>query len=179
MTELLQQQPEGGVAPRTRVDLLIQATGALRNLSLLSAHSTLFVKLGTIEAIYPSAFNGLRGFRDIVLNSSRILSKLSHHEECRAVLNRDPGNLAHVVDTMEVYKDQRAIAVRLAFTLGNLVQTNETNRVWMGCKLPGCLDTILAVFLHHCAVDQEVMEQLAESGWPPEVDDDDDEGDDG
>eukprot|EP01062_Namystynia_karyoxenos_P082119 TRINITY_DN918_c0_g1_i1.p1 TRINITY_DN918_c0_g1~~TRINITY_DN918_c0_g1_i1.p1 ORF type:complete len:833 (+),score=218.09 TRINITY_DN918_c0_g1_i1:79-2499(+) len=164
---------EAGAAPRQRVDLLIQATSTLRNLS--QGHGALFAKLGAIDALYPAVFSSLRGYRDVVLNAARIISKLSQQEECRACMNREPANLAHLVEALGVYQDQRTIVVRIAFALGNLVQTNEVNRQWIGVRLPGCLDAVLAVFQRHCTNDIAIGDKLQAaqgSEWPPELDDD-------
>eukprot|EP00754_Rhynchopus_humris_P043884 Rhum_TRINITY_DN3604_c0_g1::Rhum_TRINITY_DN3604_c0_g1_i1::g.11441::m.11441 len=157
---------------RSRVDLVIQLTGCLRNLSLVPAHAHLFTKLGTVSVLYPATFKPqLRGYRDIVLNTSRILAKLSHTDDCKMILDRDEANVSHMIDTLMLYEAQHPIAVRLLYTLGNLVQTSEDNRLYIGQARGGkVLQQVMQVFATCAERDAKLCEEAAEgAGWPQEV----------
>ena len=162
---------------RARVDLLIQATGTLRNLSLSSAHNHQFTKLGTINVLYPSCFRELKAYRDVVLNASRILAKLSHTDDCKAVLSRDStptpdlhnhvADIRSMIDTLSVYRTVTPIAVRILFTLGNLVQSAETVRTQIGIQ-SGLIPLLAEIFCEYCETDEALCGEM-EHSWPPEV----------
>ncbi|KAJ9447759.1 hypothetical protein DIPPA_30883 [Diplonema papillatum] len=157
---------------RSRIDLLIQATGCLRNLSVPPEHAALFTKLGTVSVLYPACFKvPLHNFRDLVLNASRVLAKLSHTDACRVALERSPANVGHLVETLKLYNEQHAIAVRVLFTLGNLVQSSEVTREAVA-KSDKVVAALVALFVEYADADEALTRSIDDSEWPPEIADD-------
>ena len=64
----------------------------------------------------------------LALNVLRILSKLSLHSQCRAVLDRQVEAMEAMVAMLHSFHGKLALCVRVCFTLGNLTMTNADNR---------------------------------------------------
>ena len=64
----------------------------------------------------------------LALNVLRILSKLSLHGQCRAVLDRQVETMEALVAMLHSFHGKLALCVRVCFTLGNLTMTNADNR---------------------------------------------------
>ena len=64
----------------------------------------------------------------LALNVLRILSKLSLHAHCRAVLDRQVEAMEAMVAMLHSFHGKLALCVRVCFTLGNLTMTNADNR---------------------------------------------------
>ena len=139
---------------RSHIDLLIQATASLRNLSTTGNHGQLFTKLGTISVLHPTIFKQLYEYEEVVLNTCRILSKLSHSDDCKLILNRDPSNLSSLVHICMHYKNSQSICVRVLYTLGNLLQNTEANREYIGTADGGeLLREIKELFVYYYNLD--------------------------
>ena len=64
----------------------------------------------------------------LALNVLRILSKLSLHAPCRAVLDRQVEAMEAMVAMLHTFHGKLALCVRVCFTLGNLTMANADNR---------------------------------------------------
>ena len=64
----------------------------------------------------------------LALNVLRILSKLSLHSHCRAVMDRQVESMETMVAMLHSFHGKLALCVRVCFTLGNLTMTNADNR---------------------------------------------------
>eukprot|EP01060_Flectonema_neradi_P008317 TRINITY_DN1593_c6_g1_i1.p1 TRINITY_DN1593_c6_g1~~TRINITY_DN1593_c6_g1_i1.p1 ORF type:complete len:705 (+),score=95.54 TRINITY_DN1593_c6_g1_i1:137-2251(+) len=143
---------------RSHIDLLIQATASLRNLSTTQSHGQLFTKLGTISVLHPVVCSQLNEYEEVVLNTCRIMSKLSHLDECKLILNRDPSNLSSLVKICVQYKNSQPICVRVLYTLGNLLQNTEANRGFIGsAENAALLKSIEDLFVYYCEVDERIV----------------------
>ncbi|EQC31409.1 hypothetical protein SDRG_11010 [Saprolegnia diclina VS20] len=113
--------------------LLVQVTAILRNLAVHKSCHKQFWHWHVTEALcallplYPSHL-------ELMLNISRVLSKLTLHEAGRTPINRSPDILGDLVALLDLsssgapHRFQAALLVRLCFVLGNLTASNEKNR---------------------------------------------------
>ncbi|KDO33447.1 hypothetical protein SPRG_02254 [Saprolegnia parasitica CBS 223.65] len=113
--------------------LLVQVTAILRNLAVHKSCHKQFWHWHVTEALcallplYPSHL-------ELMLNISRVLSKLTLHEAGRSPINKSPDILGDLVALLDLsssgapHRFQAALLVRLCFVLGNLTASNEKNR---------------------------------------------------
>ncbi|CAM9438976.1 unnamed protein product, partial [Discosporangium mesarthrocarpum] len=128
--------------------LLSKVAAVLRNLAVDKVHTQRFLGVGAASSLC-SLLIPFSGHHEVVLNTARVLAKLSLHESVRRELNADPNNtrdlLATLVDqgqglgpTHGPRNAQRlATCVRVAFALGNLTSTNDDNRKLVGIRFGG------------------------------------------
>ncbi|OQR96999.1 hypothetical protein ACHHYP_12882 [Achlya hypogyna] len=156
--------------------LLVQVTAILRNLAVNKACHKQFwqwhvtAALCALLPLYPSHL-------ELMLNVSRVLSKLTLHEAGRTQLNKAPETLGHLVQLLDrssaaaaPHRFQAALLVRLCFVLGNLTASNDKNR------------KLLAVQLRAVPVLVRILRQYgalyAQQAPKPPADDSDDDDDD-
>ncbi len=68
---------------------LVQVSGVLRNLAVPAHNAAAFAAAGVLPALR-AACGALSGQAEVVLNTGRILSKLSLHEGCQELIASDP-----------------------------------------------------------------------------------------
>eukprot|EP00667_Euglena_gracilis_P003230 EG_transcript_3243 len=145
------------------VNLAIQLTSCLRNLSEPTKNVRKFAELGVLPPLL-AVLRQLSQYKDLVLNVSRILAKVSLQHECRALINSGPedlDNMRAIVACLGTYCSIPAIVDRLAFTLGNLTHTTDNNRVLVMRKLHA-LPTIVKALLTQLAADERLSAADAE-----------------
>lgn len=128
LTDLLADPPTPGTdLARDSDSLLLQMTAALRNLSVQGDHRRVFLSSNLVallaELLRTNAQN-----HALMLNVSRIFSKLTLHSDCRAALAQCPSAVADLHDVCVRHRQRKPLAVRLLFTLGNLTATDPDNR---------------------------------------------------
>ncbi|RHY36444.1 hypothetical protein DYB34_001218 [Aphanomyces astaci] len=111
--------------------VLVQVTAILRNLAEHKQCLKQFWHAHVIQALC-DLLPAYASHGELVLNVSRILSKLTLHEAGRTQVNKGKHNLRHLLklldgDTRSRQQDA-ALVIRLAFILGNLTATNDRNR---------------------------------------------------
>lgn len=90
-------------------------------------------------------------YDEVVLNVGRILSKLSLHEDCQAVLEADPAYASLMVGLLWQYRSHRAILLRIAFVMGNLTTGSDRQRKQIA-SVPGAIASIVSILGQYTAV---------------------------
>ncbi|KUF91936.1 hypothetical protein AM588_10004465 [Phytophthora nicotianae] len=140
--ETMLWRSEDAATSKEIAQLLIQTTGILRNLSVAKSNHKQF-----LEAHIPLRVCGMIpafiSHQELMVNISRILSKLTLHELPRAQINQNATNLHNLMTlidprqnswlsiTDQQHSDTRfqdLLFVRIFFVLGNLCAGNDQNR---------------------------------------------------
>lgn len=95
-------------------------------------------------------------YKELVLNISRILSKLSIDFQCAAQMTKKP-HLLTLLNLMESYGDKPNVLIRIAFVLGNLTTHYEDVRYDLSQEL-GALDKTLKVAMKYLDRDEKNVE---------------------
>jgi len=110
------------------LQLLVQVTACLRNLAHTEEDFDAIAESGLLQILCPMMKN-LVGQQEFILNSCRILSKVSLHEQCQNVMNEDcPSFYSTVIMVLQQYKSNVPVVIRICFILGNLTFDNEAKR---------------------------------------------------
>jgi hypothetical protein len=89
------------------VQLLTQVTATLRNLSLPNAHKSLFLSTNCIVNLCNlMGSSNYCNRADLMLNVTRILSKLTLYDECTLLLTSHKTCLQSMINLMTNFKDQ-------------------------------------------------------------------------
>lgn len=119
--------PKADEGKKHTSDLLIQMSASLRNLSGTTDLRQSLLDSQVINALFQLIpFHS--GDVELMVNLSRIFSKLTLHTQCRGAISAIPGAIGHIVDLIIKHKTNLPLAVRLLFSLGNLTAGNEENR---------------------------------------------------
>ena len=119
--------PQADVGKKHTSDLLIQMSASLRNLSGTADLRQALLASRVADALFQLIpFHS--GDVELMVNLSRIFSKLTLHTQCRSAISEIPGAIGHIVDLVIKHKTNLPLAVRLLFSLGNLTAGNEENR---------------------------------------------------
>lgn len=122
------------VQPQRKAMILVQITGALRNLANVdSAHiqisQTIVQRL--CDIFFDPQFN--QG-KELILNISRLLSKVSLDMSCSEKIVNS-GYLTKFLEAMtKTHRDHSAVLIRLAYILGNLTTNFEEARAQLMLK---------------------------------------------
>ncbi|KAF0687373.1 Aste57867_20896 [Aphanomyces stellatus] len=106
--------------------MLVQVTAILRNLSVHRQCLKQFWAADAVQALC-DLLPRFPTHAELVLNVSRVLSKLTLHEAGRHALNHSSENLVTLVQLVSQHAHP-ALVVRAAFVVGNLTATNDRNR---------------------------------------------------
>lgn len=122
--------PRGGKGPSQQqaAQLLVQVTGCLRNLCLSKRHFKPFWDSGAVDALL-GLLPVFTRHAELMLNVTRILSKLSLQDGCRSRFTKRPVHLKNLLRLLAVHPTHKTLLVRVCFVLGNLTSSNDTNRV--------------------------------------------------
>jgi hypothetical protein len=123
-------------------------TAALRNLSVQSLHRQAFLEGGTMNC-FAFLLAAYQSDQELILNISRILSKLTLHSDCRDALQRNKGVVENLAALSAMHRDNKPLAIRLLFILGNLTANDEENRhlLFHGTHAAQALFELLAYFV--------------------------------
>ncbi|KAG7398664.1 Armadillo repeat-containing protein 2 [Phytophthora boehmeriae] len=151
LSETMLWQADNAAKQKEIAQLLIQTTGILRNLSVTKTYLKQF-----IEAHIPLRLcNMIPAFlphQELMVNVSRILSKLTLHELPRAQINTRCSNMHNLMTLVDHRQNswlslgdqqssetrfQDLLFIRVFFVLGNLCAGNDQNRILVACKFSG------------------------------------------
>lgn len=113
--------------------ILVQITGTLRNLLNLEESNLQIANFSIISKLI-NALSYFKGHKELTLNISRILSKLSIDYQFAAQMCKTT-HLQTLVEILEQHKDNSAILIRIAFVLGNLTTHFEDVRFELSNQL--------------------------------------------
>lgn len=154
-----QSQQEEQIENKEIAQLLVQVTGVLRNLSAATKHHLKQFVESHVAARLCALVPSFLGHQELMINVSRILSKLTLHEAPRAQIHSQRAHLqqlAALVDAQQNrslcfqsseqqqrrdHKHQDMLLIRSFFALGNLCAGNDTNRciLALDCDLVNAL----------------------------------------
>ena len=124
----------GAVSEKQQAQLLIQITGALRNLSVDKAHYRQLSACGAPAALC-SLVKPFTQHKEVMFNVARVLAKLSLHEPLRAGINSKPTHLRDLLTLMDV--TAKAIpSTDVPTTPPRAKGTNAANDVLASSSLP-------------------------------------------
>ncbi|OWZ24083.1 hypothetical protein PHMEG_000930 [Phytophthora megakarya] len=130
---------------------LIQTTGILRNLSVSKPNHKQFIE-ARIPLRLCAMIPAFIMHQELMVNISRILSKLTLHERPRAQINQHSSNVQNLVALIDPCQNswlslvdlqrsdmrfQDLLLIRVFFVLGNLCAGNDQNRRLIAMKLSG------------------------------------------
>lgn len=128
LTDIAADLPAAGTdLCRNTDNLLLQATAALRNLSVQGDHRQVFLS-SNLVALLAGLLISHAESHALMLNVSRIFSKLTLHSDCRAALSAVPAAIPRMHSICIRHRSHRPLVVRFLFTLGNLTATDPRNR---------------------------------------------------
>ena len=136
--------------------LRLQMTAGLRNLAANVDVRKVFVTSRVIELLcllLPLYHNDV----ELMLNISRIFSRLTLHTNCRNTLSMVPHAIEHIVQLIVTHKTNQPLAVRLFFTLGNLTASDDDNRKELFHVSNGC-ELLLELFEDYINCDTQLIE---------------------
>uniref|UniRef100_T1J4M8 Armadillo repeat-containing protein 2 n=1 Tax=Strigamia maritima TaxID=126957 RepID=T1J4M8_STRMM len=136
-----QEKKDSLKIPEQISHVLYQLTGCLRNLAEGIANRHSFLTSGVI----PHLICSLGLFQDevdVVMNISRILSKLTIHSDICTVVTDEAASFPILMAVLEKYHKRKELMIRVAFTLGNLTAKNEKARKLL-FDHPKSIDTLL------------------------------------
>ncbi|GBG80665.1 hypothetical protein CBR_g31125 [Chara braunii] len=129
--------------------LLLEITGTIRNLAVLGEHAVYFLDQRTIEAL-KAAMCAFPFNSALMLNITRVLSKLSLHGVVCSTLGKDKDLLSKLVHILNLHHCNPALILRAAFVFGNVTMASQVTRTIMG-DVPKAIPTltkILSFYFH-------------------------------
>jgi len=132
LATLLEEHEKAGASSDRSAQLLVQITGALRNLSGASGdlQATVqhdMVATGVLERM-AWILESFAEHEELVLNISRTLHKLTLNVECREAIIAVPHFVGGLLRTLVPHVDNLAIIVRVCFVLGNITASDGPSR---------------------------------------------------
>ncbi|XP_036370751.1 armadillo repeat-containing protein 2-like isoform X2 [Octopus sinensis] len=127
--------------------LLIQLTACLRNLVDASSSRQRLLACELIPALSTAMELNLDD-GDLILNISRIYSKISLHTDCCTVLAAQRQHYPVALRALNKHITRQDVVVRICFALGNLTAKDDTARVQL-FEEKNSLATILNVLQYH------------------------------
>lgn len=100
---------------------------------------------------------------ELCLNVSRVLAKLSLHEEVRSRIDAHPENLTAMLHALNLHAADRPLLIRFCFILGNLSASHEVNREVIA-KL--ALPLLLRLLKEHAAAAAQAHAAAAAAAAP-------------
>ncbi|GAB1602463.1 repeat-containing 2-like isoform X2 [Argonauta hians] len=139
--------------------LLIQLTACLRNLVDASGSRPRLLSCELIPALSVTMELNLHD-GDLILNISRIYSKISLHIDCCTVLARQKKHYSVALKALDRNITRQDVVVRICFALGNLTAKDDTARVQL-FEEKHSLTTILTILKHY--LDKLSSEKFSQS----------------
>ncbi|POM62350.1 hypothetical protein PHPALM_28509 [Phytophthora palmivora] len=151
LSETMLWRTEDSANNKEIAQFLIQTTGILRNLSVSKTNHKQFVE-AHIPLRLCSMIPAFFAHQELMVNISRILSKLTLHERPRAQINQRTSNMKHLVTLIDyrqnswlsLVEQQRSevrfqdlLFIRVLFVLGNLCAGNDHNRRLIAMNFSG------------------------------------------
>lgn len=107
---------------------LVQLTATLRNLADLPHNREKFINCQIVEEL-SNALKYFTGDSDLMLNISRIFSKLTLHSDCCTLLSDCSSCYKSFIKIMIKHDSKQDLIVRTGFILGNLTSRNDSARL--------------------------------------------------
>lgn len=107
--------------------LLVQVTGALRNLADVIGAKEIFISTGVVRNL-AIVLGPYSSDSDVVWNVCRALSKLTLYTECCSELSESCTWLQALKKILSDYEKKQELVVRVCFILGNLTSKSENVR---------------------------------------------------
>ncbi|XP_078699487.1 armadillo repeat-containing protein 2-like [Branchiostoma floridae x Branchiostoma belcheri] len=123
--------------------LLVQVTAVLRNMADSSSNRDKFLTQGVVRELL-SVIGCYYGDSDLMLNCSRIHSKLTLSTDCCVVMSQDKTCFKNYLRLLQKYQKKEDLVVRVLFILGNLSAKSEEARLALFHQ-HGCMETLLGV----------------------------------
>ncbi|KAI8498698.1 Armadillo repeat-containing protein 2 [Branchiostoma belcheri] len=123
--------------------LLVQVTAVLRNMADSSSNRDKFLTQGVVRELL-SVIGSYYGDSDLMLNCSRIHSKLTLSTDCCVVMSQDKTCFKNYLRLLQKYQKKEDLVVRVLFILGNLSAKSEEARLALFHQ-HGCMETLLGV----------------------------------
>lgn len=111
-------------------NLLVQLTACVRNLVDASGSRQRLLTSGLIPALCYTMQIYLDD-ADLILNISRIFSKVSLHTDCCIVLTDQKSSYQTLLKVLNKHLARQDVVVRICFVFGNLTSKNETARTFL------------------------------------------------
>eukprot|EP00929_Paragymnodinium_shiwhaense_P007965 TRINITY_DN111893_c0_g1_i1.p1 TRINITY_DN111893_c0_g1~~TRINITY_DN111893_c0_g1_i1.p1 ORF type:complete len:856 (-),score=276.77 TRINITY_DN111893_c0_g1_i1:68-2635(-) len=130
-----------------QVQLLIQATAALRNFAGSAESHAQFVELGVFEDM--TRISALcMDSTELQVNIARVLGELSLHDGPCEAFAANPEHLKQVVRSLQAHAEVPSLVLRLAFTLGNVTAGSDKMRdlLMLACDGVQLLPSLLATY---------------------------------
>ena len=142
--------------------VLVQLTATLRNVAVSGSSRKQFVSSGCVEELC-GVLRVAPQHADLCLNVSRVLAKLSLHEDVRCRIDSHRAHLDALLHALTLHGASSApLLIRLCFILGNLSAANEENR---GAIAAAALPLLLRL-LDECT-SSAALASLAAAARPP------------
>ncbi|XP_061176432.1 armadillo repeat-containing protein 2-like isoform X2 [Saccostrea echinata] len=157
-----------GSEPTTQIgNILIQATAALRNLADAGSSRERLLGCQAIESLC-LIIDSFTSDGDLMLNISRIFSKVTLHTDCCTALADYPTSYKSFVSVLQKHQHKSDVVVRVSFVLGNMTAKNEVARLRL-FQEAGSFDILLALFRFYLEQDvknqgKEVKKEVTEDG---------------
>jgi len=107
--------------------LLVQLTATLRNVAVSGSSRKQFVSTSCVEELC-ALLRAAPHHAELCLNVSRVLAKLSLHEDVRQRLDAREEHLDALLQALALHSQDRPLLIRLCFILGNLSAAHPPNR---------------------------------------------------
>lgn len=136
-----------GIEPTVQV--AVQATAVLRNLAIAPNHAELYLArdAAALSSLLHVA-SCLTSQQELLLNVSRVLSKLSLSEDCQLALEQHPQAIPLLLQLMQSQSGHKAALIRVSFVLGNLTTYSMEAREAIGA-VDGALDVLVNVLVQY------------------------------
>lgn len=158
-----------GVKP---AHVLVQLTATLRNVAVSGSSRKQFVSSGCVEELC-ALIAAAPAHAELALNVSRVLAKLSLHEDVRTRIDSRPLHLDALLQSLKLHQGERQLLIRLCFILGNLSASHDTNREKIATLGLPMLLSLLEQYtspqaLAHLATTTTISARNGDSELPPE-----------
>jgi len=168
LANVLQQQEESKGPGDRNAQLLVQVTGALRNISgctgdLLTTVQKDMTEMGVFSRL-AWIMENYSTHEELIMNISRMLHKLTLNPECREALISVPHFVGNLLRALVPHIDHLAIVIRICFVLGNITASDGPSRGLIAGA--GGVDLLGGILEHYEAKDR-LIEEATTGGENP------------
>ncbi|XP_052807595.1 armadillo repeat-containing protein 2-like isoform X2 [Mya arenaria] len=128
LDNIIKLSQESGANTEQLGNILVQLTAALRNLADASSSRDRILGCRLLESL-TAASDSYSGDAEIVLNVSRIFSKVTLHTDCCLALSGYSLSYKVFLHLLKKHLKRQDIVVRVCFILGNMTAKNDEARV--------------------------------------------------
>ncbi|XP_060572268.1 armadillo repeat-containing protein 2-like isoform X3 [Ruditapes philippinarum] len=150
--------------PEQLGNILVQLTAALRNLADTGSSRDKILNCRLLDSL-TLVSDSYAGDWEIVLNVSRIFSKVTLHTDCCMALSENVLSYKVFLHLLKKHLKRQDIVVRVSFILGNMTAKNDNARVQL-FQQPKSLDILLTVLKTHLELDYKTRNKLEKKDKP-------------